>query len=102
MMNKKAINISDQTPWHEMTIACEIYEGGTSKLVNTGDWRTKLPSFDEERCKHCMLCIPVCPDNSIPIKNGKRLDFDYMHCKGCGICYKVCPFNAISFSKEEK
>jgi pyruvate ferredoxin oxidoreductase delta subunit len=47
-----------------------------------------------------MLCIPYCPDSSIPVVDGKRLDFDFMHCKGCGICEKVCPFKAISMEKE--
>ena len=61
-----------------------------------------VPGFIEEKCKHCMLCVPVCPDSSIPVKDGKRLDFDFMHCKGCGICYKVCPFGAITYEKEEK
>jgi pyruvate ferredoxin oxidoreductase delta subunit len=42
-----------------------------------------------------MLCAPVCPDSSIPVKDGKRGEFDYDHCKGCGICAKVCPFDAI-------
>lgn len=99
-MMKKASEINESTSWQEMTVGGEIYEGGTSALVNTGDWRTMTPVFHEEKCNHCMLCVPYCPDSSIPVKGGKRLDFDFMHCKGCGICYKVCPFQAISFEKE--
>lgn len=101
-MNKKASEIMETTPWQEMTLGGEIYEGGTSMLVNTGDWRTMTPRWIEEKCKHCMLCFPYCPDSSIPVKEGKRQDFDFMHCKGCGICYEVCPFQAITFEKEEK
>lgn len=100
-MIKRACEINELTPWQEMTIAGEIYEGGTSVLVNTGDWRTVTPTFIEEKCTHCMYCVPYCPDSAIPVKDGKRLDFDFMHCKGCGICYKVCPFKAITFEKEE-
>ena len=70
--------------------------------VNTGDWRVKIVGFVEGNCKHCMLCVPTCPDSSIPVKDGKRLDFDFMHCKGCGVCFKVCPFKAITWEKEEK
>lgn len=99
-MIKKASEINETTPWQEMTIGGEIYEGGTSALVNTGDWRTATPVFDAEKCSHCMFCVPYCPDSSIPVKDGKRLDFDFMHCKGCGICAKVCPFKAISMDKE--
>lgn len=98
-MIKKASEINESTPWQEMTPGGEIYEGGTSVLVNTGDWRTMKPVFHEAKCTHCMLCVPFCPDSSIPVKDGKRLDFDFIHCKGCGICYKVCPSEAITFTK---
>lgn len=100
-MIKKAGEINESTSWQEMTEGGEIYEGGTSALVNTGEWRTMAPVFHEEKCTHCMLCVPYCPDSSVPVKDGKRLDFDFMHCKGCGICYKVCPARAITFEKED-
>lgn len=97
-----AAEVNEAITWKDISPAGEVFEGGTSALVNTGDWRTMIPTFIEEKCKHCMLCIPVCPDSSIPVKDGKRLDFDFKHCKGCGVCYKVCPFGAIEFGKEEK
>ncbi|NTV88893.1 MAG: 4Fe-4S binding protein [Clostridiales bacterium] len=99
-MIRKAADINETTPWREMTPGGEIYEPQTSWKFNTGDWRTNTPAFIEEKCKQCMLCVPFCPDSSIPVKDGKRLDFDFMHCKGCGICFKVCPFDAITFDKE--
>jgi pyruvate ferredoxin oxidoreductase delta subunit len=102
MMKKRAQDISEQSTWQEMTIGAEIYEPATSKLVNTGDWRTMKPIFNEDKCRHCMLCFPFCPDSAIPVEDGRRLDFDFMHCKGCGICVKVCPFHAIDFVKEVK
>lgn len=97
-----AEKVTEQITWQEISPAGEVYESGTARLVNTGDWRTMIPTFIAEKCKHCMLCVPVCPDSSIPVKDGKRLDFDFMHCKGCGVCWKVCPFGAITFGKEEK
>lgn len=97
-----AAQVDEKITWQDIAPGGEIYEGGTSALVNTGDWRTMIPAFIEEKCKHCMLCVPVCPDSSIPVKDGKRLDFDFMHCKGCGVCWKICPFGAITFGKEEK
>ena len=54
------------------------------------------PVFVEDKCKQCLLCVPVCPDSSIPVQDKKRLEFDYDHCKGCGICVKACPFGAIT------
>ena len=101
-MSNKAADINENTVWQDLTIGAGIFEPATSKLMNTGDWRTKIPVYIEEKCKHCMLCVPYCPDSSIPVKDGKRMDFDFMHCKGCGVCYKVCPFGAIDFVKEDK
>ena len=91
-----AKDINERTPWQDLTPGGEIYEPGTARAFNTGTWRTNTPVFHEEACKHCMLCIPFCPDSCIPVKDGKRLDFDYMYCKGCGICENVCPFKAIT------
>ena len=99
MMNKKASEINEHSAWQEMTVGCEIYEGGTSRLTMTGEWRSKIPVWDAGKCKQCLLCTPFCPDSSIPVTAGKRADFDYDHCKGCGICYKVCPFGAIEWKE---
>ena len=89
-------DINEQSKWHELTTGLGIYEPGTAVDTMTGEWRTNTPVFIEEKCKQCLLCIPVCPDNAIPVENLKRLDFDFDHCKGCGICVKVCPFDAIT------
>ena len=88
--------------WKQVSPGGTLRKGGTSLDVKTGDWRTMIPGYVAEKCKHCMLCFPVCADSAIPVKDGKRLDFEFKHCKGCGVCYKVCPFGAITFVKEEK
>ena len=104
MSNKyvAAAKINEQSSWKEISDAGVVCEGGTADLFHTGEWRTMVPSYITEKCKQCLLCVPVCPDTSIPVKDGKRQDFDFTHCKGCGICFKVCPFGAIGFGKEEK
>jgi pyruvate ferredoxin oxidoreductase delta subunit len=91
-----AQDINEKTPWQDLTPGGEIYEAGTARAFNTGVWRTNTPVFHAQARKHCMLCVPFCPDSAIPVKDGKRLDFNYMHCKGCGICENVCPFPAIT------
>lgn len=88
-------NITEKSPWQDITEGNQIYGSGTSVAFNTGEWRTQTPIFDSEKCTQCLLCAPVCPDSSIPVVDGERLDFDLDHCKGCGICAKVCPFQAI-------
>ena len=82
--------------WKDLTEGMVIAGAGTSREFNTGEWSTDKPEFIEEKCKQCLLCVPVCPDSSIPVKDGKRGEFDYKHCKGCGICVKACPFGAIT------
>ncbi|MGI6180631.1 MAG: 4Fe-4S binding protein [Agathobaculum sp.] len=99
-MNFKAADIHENSPWQKLTPGGEIYEPGTSRLTMTGEWRTQTPVFIADKCRHCMLCVPYCPDSAIPVDGDKRLDFDFDHCKGCGICEKVCPFDAIKFVKE--
>lgn len=94
--------INETITWKEITPGGTIYTAGNSEEFNTGDWRTAKPVFIEEKCKQCLLCVPVCPDSSIPVKDCKRLDFDFDHCKGCGVCVEACPFNAIELVKEEK
>ena len=101
-MSHLAKDMTPQVTWRDITPGCNIYEGGTSVTVETGDWRTERPVIDFAKCKQCLLCVPVCPDSSIPVSDGKRLDFDYDHCKGCGICAKTCPFGAIVMHKGGK
>ncbi len=88
--------ITEKCSWQEVTKGTQIYGSSTSVHFNTGEWRTSTPIFHEDKCKQCLLCVPVCPDSSIPVKDGNRGEFDLEHCKGCGICVKVCPFDAIS------
>jgi pyruvate ferredoxin oxidoreductase delta subunit len=88
-------HINEKSPWTEITRGGFVYGSGNSVDFNTGDWRTKVPIWIQDKCRQCLLCYPVCPDSSIPVKDGKRLDFDFDHCKGCAICAKVCPFGAI-------
>ncbi|MCQ2521337.1 MAG: 4Fe-4S binding protein [Lachnospiraceae bacterium] len=91
-----AKHINDTTKWQDLTEGLKIFEPATSKMFETGEWRTKTPEIEESKCKQCLLCVPFCPDSCIPVEDGKRGNFDLMHCKGCGICEKACPFGAIS------
>lgn len=82
--------------WNQLTEGMIIAGAGTSKAFHTGEWSAVKPVFIEEKCKQCLLCVPVCPDSCIPVKEKKRGLFDLEHCKGCGICVKSCPFGAIT------
>ncbi|MEG1721031.1 MAG: 4Fe-4S binding protein [Pseudoflavonifractor sp.] len=101
-MSHKASEMTESVTWRDITPGCNIYEGGTSAVINTGAWRTVMPVVDMSKCKQCLLCAPVCPDLAIPVSGGKRGEFNYFYCKGCGICANVCPFHAIEMVKDEK
>jgi pyruvate ferredoxin oxidoreductase delta subunit len=100
MKDNRMKSIHPENKWQDLTIAGYIYASGNSEEFNTGDWRTATPKWNQEKCKQCLLCFPVCPDCSIVLKDGKMSGIDYEHCKGCGICAKTCPFNAIDFEKD--
>ena len=80
-----------------------ILEAGTSEHFHTGDWRSKVPIWIEDKCIHCMTCWAFCPDDSIKVVKGKnektgkeetqRGEYNYDFCKGCGICVEECLVN---------
>jgi len=55
--------------------------------------------IDEERCKGCELCVPVCPHQVIRMadhfnSHGYRpsmLDDPQGKCTGCALCAVICP-----------
>lgn len=59
--------INNKTPMEKLTIGGDIYTAGNAREFKTGDWRSMRPVFDEEKCKQCGLCFPVCPEDSIPV-----------------------------------
>jgi len=59
------------------------------------------PVWDKNKCVHCGLCAVYCPDNAIPVKDGKRLETNFDYCKGCGICARECPVKAIKMVEEK-
>ncbi len=87
--------LNETTPWQELTEGMKIFTGGNSRDFNTGEWTTIKPVVNEEKCRHCLICTPLCPDSAIPVTESRRGTIDYAHCKGCGICAKACPFGAI-------
>jgi pyruvate ferredoxin oxidoreductase delta subunit len=90
--------VTPETNWKETTLGGIIYDSGNAEDFKTGDWRSMKPIWNEEKCKQCSLCYPVCPDSSILVdKDGKVIGVDYDHCKGCGVCVETCPFKVFDF-----
>jgi len=74
--------------------------------VNTGDWRTRHPQMNKDRCIECGICSLYCPVNAIKgKKNGNAkmvFAIDLSYCKGCGVCSHECPHDAIDMIRETK
>ena len=67
--------------------------------VNTGDWRTRRPVMDEDKCIGCGICYLYCPVFCIePVQGKFKINYDY--CKGCGICAHECKKQAIVMALE--
>ncbi len=72
-----------------------ITAAGTSRLVQTGLWRTRRPVLDRSLCSRCHICLALCPEGGIGLDEEGFPVIDYRHCKGCLICAAQCPRHAI-------
>ena len=79
-----------------------VAEAGTSKLYETGGWRSMRPIWDQEACTSCLMCWIICPDSSIVVDDAMMVGIDYDHCKGCGVCVHECRFDALQFVREDE
>ena len=51
---------------------------------------------DEELCKMCGLCVPVCPFSAITWEKKQAARVTTAACAGCGTCAAECKYGAIS------
>ncbi len=64
-------------------------------------------SVDEEKCKGCELCIPVCPPQVLRLAahfNSKGYHPVELvgECTGCEMCFLVCPDYVIEVYRGPK
>ena len=75
---------------------------GPLMCTDTGDWRSKRPVVDAERCILCGFCAIYCPVQVVMQKGESHFEADLEFCKGCGICAQECPKDAIAMVSEEE
>ncbi len=66
-------------------------------------------TIDQDRCKGCILCTTVCPQEVI-VMNNDHLNAKGYHpalladpddaCTGCAICAVICPDTCITVFRE--
>ena len=81
--------------WKQIQAGGSALNAGSTNRNPTGDWRTKKPIIDFDRCTHCMICWVDCPDACFQVDDTHLTGVDMDHCKGCGICAEVCPVHCI-------
>ncbi len=63
--------------------------------------------INKDRCKGCLLCVPVCPHDSLEISIALNVYGIHIAafkidgiCSGCTNCATVCPDAAIEVFKD--
>lgn len=52
--------------------------------------KKKIVMIDQSKCIGCEVCIPVCRDDALSMKDGIAI-LDMEKCNSCGRCIKPCP-----------
>jgi pyruvate ferredoxin oxidoreductase delta subunit len=99
-MTKRTDNEPRKPGCSDMPLGGLIIEAGNSVGYKTGEWKTKHPDIDKDKCSNCLLCFIYCPENCIELSENKVKTIDLDYCKGCGICAEECPKNAIEMRQE--
>jgi NAD-dependent dihydropyrimidine dehydrogenase PreA subunit len=55
--------------------------------------------FDDNKCTGCAVCVNVCPQAVIGMKDRKAFMTDYESCMECGACELNCEFGAVKVTK---
>jgi quinol-cytochrome oxidoreductase complex cytochrome b subunit/coenzyme F420-reducing hydrogenase delta subunit len=64
-------------------------------------------SFEEDKCKGCLLCQAACPFEALQIVEGKDPDSFLPvvtpgNCAECGFCVSICEFDAVAMGEWKK
>ena len=94
--------MNHQPGWRDLEVGYIITQPGSASQYCTGDWRSRKPILDEEKCNKCGLCWLYCPEGAITLKEDGSYETNLFYCKGCGICAHECKQGAIRMVVEEE
>jgi pyruvate ferredoxin oxidoreductase delta subunit len=92
----------DKLTWKEIETGAICTEPGSAAINQTGDWRSRRPTYDFSKCIKCALCQIYCPEGCIEQNPDGTYEADLFYCKGCGICAKECPKKVITMIEEKE
>ncbi len=86
--------------WRDLEIGSIVTEPGNARSYETGDWRSRRPTYESARCIKCGLCQVFCPESCVFENAERTFEADMRYCKGCGICARECPTRVIAMVEE--
>jgi pyruvate ferredoxin oxidoreductase delta subunit len=92
----------DQLTWQDLEIGSIATQPGNAIRYKTGDWSSRQPNVDFNKCIKCGICQVYCPEGCIKLNEKGFYLADLYHCKGCGVCAKECPKKAITMVEEKE
>ena len=92
----------DKLTSKDIEIGAIAVEPGSARQLQTGDWRSRRPTYDFTKCIKCSLCQIYCPEGCIQQNKESFFEADLFYCKGCGICAKECPKKVITMVEEKE
>ena len=92
----------NEITWKDLESGSIVTEPGNASQYRTGDWRSRRPIIDKDKCNKCTLCYIFCPEGCIERNSEGYFDVNLYYCKGCGICAEECRRKAITMVEEEK
>ncbi len=100
--DKTMTKTEDKLTSKDLEVGAIVIEPGNARQYKTGDWRSRRPVFDLEKCNKCGLCYVYCPEGCIRLNPEGDYESDLYYCKGCGICATECPKKAITMIEEKE
>ena len=99
---EKQKKTEDKLTSRDIEIGGIVTEPGCAIQYRTGDWRSKRPILNKDKCTKCGLCAIYCPEGCIKKTSEGYYEANLYHCKGCAICSAECPKKAIEMQEEKE
>jgi len=98
----QVVKSEDKLTWKDIEIGGAAIEPGSASQYKTGDWRSRRPAYEFNKCIKCAACYSFCPEGCIFENEKGYFEADLFYCKGCGICASECPKKVITMVEEKE